>query len=255
ITIVTQSLILNEKNVQNLTSASKEGYVAVQRVSEDISTVTKESEKLLEINQVIQKIASQTNLLAMNAAIEAAHAGDVGRGFAVVADEIRKLAESSSVQAKTVSQVLKTIKNALDSISSASQAVLEGFAVIDGAVRTVTEKENDIRITMETQNSGSKGVLQNMEKSREITEGVRQSSGEMLAGSREVISESQRLESLTSTLTRSMKEMVENLKVLDTTFTRADEISRDNKDSIDTLRDEISRLKPDSTVPFHSGSF
>ncbi|MCL2066885.1 MAG: methyl-accepting chemotaxis protein [Treponema sp.] len=242
-TAVTQALVENEKNVKNLTVASGEGYGAVQKVSEDIRTVTQESEKLLEINQVIQKIASQTNLLAMNAAIEAAHAGDVGRGFAVVADEIRKLAESSSAQAKIVSGVLKTIKGALDSISNASGAVLSGFAVIDGAVKTVTEKENNIRDTMETQDAGSKEILNNMESSLDITEKVRLSSEEMLTGSREVIGEGQRLEVLTADLTQGMKEIVQNLKVMDTTVTRADEISRENKESIDVLLKEISRFK------------
>ena len=242
-TAVTQVLVKNEKNVENLTSASEEGYSKVQKVSDDIRTVTTESEKLLEINQVIQKIASQTNLLAMNAAIEAAHAGDVGRGFAVVADEIRKLAESSSAQAKTVSAVLKRIKGALDSISHASGAVLTGFAVIDSAVKTVTEQENNIRDTMETQDSGSKEILQNMGRSLKITENVRRSSGEMLAGSREVIGEGKRLETLTADLTGGMKEMVESLDLLNTTVTRADQISLENKESIDILLEEISRFK------------
>jgi len=243
ISAVTQALVNNEKNVENLSAASANGYASVQKVSEDISMVTKESERLLEINQVIKKIASQTNLLAMNAAIEAAHAGDVGRGFAVVADEIRKLAESSSLQAKTVSDVLKKIKSALDSISNASGAVLSGFAVIDGAVKTVATQENSIRDTMETQDSGSKEILHNMQDSLEISEKVRSSSGEMLTGSREVIGESRQLESLTAELTAGMKTMVENLGALNAIDSRAGEISRENKTSIDVLLDEISRFK------------
>ena len=242
-TAATQSLVKNEKNVENLAVASAEGYTAVQKVSEDINTVTSESEKLLEINQVIQKIASQTNLLAMNAAIEAAHAGEVGRGFAVVADEIRKLAESSSGQAKTVSDVLKKIKNALDSISSASGAVLSGFAVIDEAVKTVAGHENSIRDTMETQDSGSKELLQDMAGSLDITRKVRSSSGEMLIGSREVIGEGQRLEVLTAEMTRGIEEIAESLKLLNTTVTHADGMSRENNESINVLLEEISRFK------------
>jgi methyl-accepting chemotaxis protein len=179
----------------------------------------------------------------MNAAIEAAHAGEVGKGFAVVADEIRKLAESSSGQAKTVSDVLKKIKNALDSISNASGAVLSGFAVIEGAVKTVSGQENNIRDTMETQDAGSKEILQNMGSSLEITEMVRRSSGEMLTGSREVIGESQRLETLTGEMTRGIEEMVGGVKILNTTVTRADEISRENKETIDVLLKDISRFR------------
>ena len=134
-------------------------------------------------------------------------------------------------------------KNSLDAIGTASTAVLTGFAVIEKAVKTVTEEENNIRDTMETQDAGSKEVLQNMHESQDITEKVRRGSGEMLTGSREVVGEGRNLEMLTAALTSGMQEILQSLTTLNTTVSRADEIGRENKESIDVLLEEISRFK------------
>ncbi len=157
---VTQTLMKNVENVTELTQSSEAGHEGLRDVAYDIQDIARESEGLLEINAVMENIASQTNLLSMNAAIEAAHAGESGKGFAVVADEIRKLAESSSEQSKTISTVLKKIKASIDKISLSTDNVLKKFEVIDRGVKIVAEQEENIRNAMEEQDQGSKQILE-----------------------------------------------------------------------------------------------
>jgi methyl-accepting chemotaxis protein len=177
---VTNTLIINSKNVDELTEASENGKIGVQTVAERIQEIARQSEGLLEINSVMENIASQTNLLSMNAAIEAAHAGEVGKGFAVVAGEIRKLAESSSNQSKSTAEMLKKIKASIDGITASSNDVLSRFNVIDEKVKTVSVHEENIRNAMEEQEVGGKQILDSMGRLKEISVTVKESADEML---------------------------------------------------------------------------
>jgi methyl-accepting chemotaxis protein len=207
--------------------------------------IAKESEGLLEINSVMQNIASQTNLLAMNAAIEAAHAGEVGKGFAVVADEIRKLAENSGSQSKIISNVLKKIKDSIDKITRSTATVLEKFSTIDDRVRTVSDQENLIRSAMEEQGTGSQQILEAVGKLRDITFMVKQSSGEMLTGSREVILQSRTLEQVTHEISDGMAEMSAGADQINGAVLRVNDISNSNIRLINTLAGEVSKFKVD----------
>jgi methyl-accepting chemotaxis protein len=240
---VTETLVNNSVNVRAMKEASGVGRTGLQDVAEDIQEIARESDGLLEINSVMQNIASQTNLLSMNAAIEAAHAGDAGKGFAVVADEIRKLAESSGEQSKTIGMVLKKIKESIDKISSSTENVLKRFEAIDLSVNIVAGQEDNIRNAMEEQEQGSRQILDGIVEVTEITRQVKSGSNEMLEGAQEVIQESNNLEIVTQEITAGMNEMAVGAEQINAAVNQVNEISGKNREGIDSLIREVSRFK------------
>jgi methyl-accepting chemotaxis protein len=240
---VTQTLIKNTENVNGLTEASDVGRTGLQDVAQDIQEIARESEGLLEINSVMENIASQTNLLSMNAAIEAAHAGEAGKGFAVVADEIRKLAESSGEQSKTISTVLKKIKVSIDKITQSTDNVLRKFEAIDSGVKVVAGQEENIRSAMEEQSIGGKQIIEGISHVVEITQQVKSGSQEMLEGSTEVIKESKNLEIITQEITGGMNEMAAGADQINVAINHINEISGKNRENIELLVTEVSRFK------------
>jgi len=212
---VTDSLISNAANVNTLKEASETGHNGLQVVATDIQEIYRESEGLLEINSVMENIASQTNLLSMNAAIEAAHAGEAGKGFAVVADEIRKLAENSSQQSKTIGTVLKKIKESIDKITKSTENVLKRFEAIDSGVKTVAQQEEIVRNAMEEQEQGSS----------------------------QVITESSNLEKITQEIEGGMNEMAIGSEQVNLAVNNVSELSGRNREGISTLMGEVSKFK------------
>ncbi|WP_038077730.1 methyl-accepting chemotaxis protein [Treponema primitia] len=240
---VAQTLVKNTDNVNNLATAADVGRSDLQKVSEDIQEIARESAGLLEINAVMENIASQTNLLSMNAAIEAAHAGEAGKGFAVVADEIRKLAESSAEQSKTISAVLKKIKTSIDSITQSTDVVIKRFEVIEEEVQTVSNQEAGIRAAMEEQETGSRHILEAVTRLNELTAMVKQGSEEMTAEGQGVMRQSKDLEGIAAEMANGMEEMAKGADQINVAVVRVNEISGVNKTNIDALGGEVSKFK------------
>ncbi len=170
-----------------LQKAIDTGSGNIRNLKENILLLSLTSDKVYQANVLIKNIAAQTNLLAMNAAIEAAHAGDAGRGFAVVADEIRKLAEESNRQSGQISNNLKELKSSIDqSVATAGEAGTS-FDVIVESVRTVNDVESEIRNSINEQSSGSNQILRSLSGMNNITAEVHSGSQEMLRGSKDTL--------------------------------------------------------------------
>ncbi|MDR2484032.1 MAG: methyl-accepting chemotaxis protein [Treponema sp.] len=242
---VTDTLVQNAANVKTLMEASDVGRAGLREVAEEIQEISRDSEGLLEINQVMQNISSQTNLLSMNAAIEAAHAGEAGKGFAVVADEIRKLAESAGEQSETISAVLKKIHDSIGKISRSTNNVLTKFEAIDAGVKTVSDQEERIRNAMEEQGNGSRRILETIGELNKVSQEVRSGADEMREGSQEVIRQGQNLETTTKEITGGMNEIAGSAEHINLAVGEVQIITVRNRESIDALVAAVSKFKVD----------
>ena len=158
--------------VNELEDATNIGRTNLQEVTALVGDIEKESKQLVEMSKVIGQISSQTNLLAMNAAIEAAHAGDFGAGFSVVADEIRKLAEDSGRQAKQIGEVLKSIKQMVDTAYSKAGTVQTEFDSVVSLAGQVKNQELQVKNSMDEQNAGNSLLLSCISQMRDGTHAV-----------------------------------------------------------------------------------
>jgi methyl-accepting chemotaxis protein len=240
---VTETLVKNTGNIHSLAESSEAGRTDLKKVAQDIQEIAQESEGLLQINSVMQNISSQTNLLAMNAAIEAAHAGESGKGFAVVADEIRKLAENSGKQSKTISSVLKKIKSSIDAITKSTGVVLDRFGTIEEEVEIVSDQEAQIRDAMEKQETGSRNILEAVNRLNVVTGEVQKSSQDMEITSKEVNNQSSKLKGISHKVADSVDEIMQSMMLIINAVTRVKEICQENKENIGLLNADVTRFK------------
>ena len=233
----------NDDVIKTLTAATGEGKAALATANTVTQKIAEDSGSLMEASNVIQHIASKTNLLAMNAAIEASHAGETGKGFAVVAGEIRKLAENSAMQAKTITTTLQALSGEIDTLSSSSQMVDEKFNIIFTLTQQVKEMSAHLTESTREQEHGSKEVLAAIKTINMVTTEVRAGSDEMLKGGQGMSMEMQKLDDLTHVITMSMNEMAAGVIQINNAVQEVNELTQKNKRSIASLADEVGKFK------------
>lgn len=213
---ITKNLVNAGEQFSVLLDAARVGRERVEQVVQSAQLAQTHSDHLVEANMIIQSIANQTNLLAMNAAIEAAHAGDAGRGFTVVAEEIRKLAEHAAQQSKEIAGNLQQIKETVDMVVQTSSDAGLAFGDIQGQVDKVKNLLLEIQHAMEEQNMGNQQVLESLKIMQNVTVEVRNSTGEMRVGINEILKDinaitesNKKLSSQIDTINSNTKDIVE----------------------------------------------
>lgn len=172
--------------VKELEEATLSGKNSLEDVKRIVSEIESHSADLLQMSKMIDEIAKQTDLLSMNAAIEAAHAGEAGKGFAVVAGEIRKLAENSSKETKAIDGILHNMKNLIDSISSKTGEVSKEFDSIITLSGQVRAQEGQVHQAMEEQNAGSTQLLNAISQMKEAQASVASAADQLKTETEEI---------------------------------------------------------------------
>ena len=232
---ISNNLTKASESFAMLKKSSTEGSMNINSVEDLVANVSGLSSHLLEANEVINSIASQTNLLAMNAAIEAAHAGDAGKGFSVVADEIRKLAEDSSAQSKTIASELQSIVDSIERIVTATRKAGSSFDDVVTQIESVGKLTEEITLAMQEQNEGSKQVLEALKSIQDVTMNVRDSSVEMNSGSQTILKEMSRVADISRKVQNMSAQVSRAVEDINNTVENISKESAENKEAIDSL--------------------
>ena len=243
ISSVNSSVDKMSASFDELTSNAKIGIAKQNDVNERIKLIESQSEMLQEANAAISSIAEQTNLLAMNAAIEAAHAGEVGKGFSVVADEIRKLSETSSEQSATIGEQLAIIKDSIKQVVNASNESSDALNAVSEHIEKTSEIVSNIKGAMAEQNAGSRQINEALRTMNSSQSDVQDASKEMESKNATILNEMSSLREASALMQEGMNEMSASARNVEESGGKLLGISQDVHAAINKIGSQIDLFK------------
>ncbi len=243
ITSVTSSVEKMAGSFEQLSGTVTNGQVKLNEVDERLQKISAQSEMLMEANSIISGISEQTNLLAMNAAIEAAHAGELGKGFSVVADEIRKLAETSASQSKAISIELSEITESISTVVISSNDSNRAFDEIVTNIKETDIILRQIRNAMEEQQEASKQILEALASMNSQASDVDGQSKILVENISKVSGEMGNVAQISNTILGSMEEMTQGSKEINASAQSVSEMASQTQDEISTMKRLLGQFK------------
>jgi len=232
--------------IDQLVKTSSNGAEKLKDTTSIINLINDKIDNISQMAGVIKGIANQTNLLAMNAAIEAAHAGDSGKGFAVVADEIRKLAEASSKQSNEISSNLKEIVANIEKAQESGNVTNIAYSEVDGEISQFSLSLYEIASSISELKSGGEQILMAMTTLQDVSTNVKNSSNDLSDASTSMKTEMESVKSISEEVHNKIREVSTGIGEVSHSVNSINRLANSVGTVTENLNSELSRFKTET---------